>query len=63
MIFLKRLLWSALTNVFAAWIILDVYLSSDLNTGKVLELVKRILALPFFDQECTDSVLHPENSN
>ena len=32
MIFLKRLLWSAATNLFAAWIMVDMFLSTDLNT-------------------------------
>ena len=32
MIFLKRLLWSAATNLFAAWIMVDMFLSTELNT-------------------------------
>jgi hypothetical protein len=34
MIFLKRLLWSAVTNLFAAWILVDMILWSDIeNVG------------------------------
>ena len=34
MIFLKRLLWSAATNLFAAWIMVDMILWSDIeNVG------------------------------